>query len=354
MIELKYRLQFHTPAFLGNAEQSAQWRTPPIKALLRQWWRVVYAADHPQGVSINDMRRAEGQPFGVAADKSKDSRKSQVRLRLSRWDEGKLKSWAGQDQDRVAHPEVKNREGRVTPVGAQLYMGYGPLVFSQGTALKGRAAIQATEHADLSIAFPSGDEAERLQRALVLMNLYGTLGGRSRNGWGSFSLQPLDGAPALDTTLDKSLTLPWGDALTQDWPQAIGTDGVKPLIWQTGALSDWPQVMRRLAETKIGLRTQFKFPHERPDGQIHDRHWLSYPVTKHDVAAWKRENLRLPNALRFKVRPGADGKSLHGVIFHMPCLPPPAFRPDRRAIEQVWQQVHARLDADKTLTRIAA
>lgn len=45
MQELTYKVTFTTPAFLGNAEQSAQWRTPPFKALLRQWWRVVYAAD---------------------------------------------------------------------------------------------------------------------------------------------------------------------------------------------------------------------------------------------------------------------------------------------------------------------
>lgn len=31
-----YHLHFQTPAFLGNASQNAQWRTPPIKALLRQ------------------------------------------------------------------------------------------------------------------------------------------------------------------------------------------------------------------------------------------------------------------------------------------------------------------------------
>ena len=33
-----YQLRFQTPTFLGNAQQQAQWRMPPIKALLRQWW----------------------------------------------------------------------------------------------------------------------------------------------------------------------------------------------------------------------------------------------------------------------------------------------------------------------------
>jgi CRISPR-associated protein Cmr1 len=42
---LTYQVSFNTPAFLGNAEQQAQWRTPPFKAMLRQWWRVVKAPD---------------------------------------------------------------------------------------------------------------------------------------------------------------------------------------------------------------------------------------------------------------------------------------------------------------------
>lgn len=39
MKKLEYQVSFTTPAFLGNAEQQAQWRTPPFKALIRQWWR---------------------------------------------------------------------------------------------------------------------------------------------------------------------------------------------------------------------------------------------------------------------------------------------------------------------------
>jgi CRISPR-associated protein Cmr1 len=355
-IQLAYRLTFHSPAFLGNAEQAAQWRTPPIKALLRQWWRVVWAADQRGGVDVAAMRQAEGRLFGVAADGEGDSRKSQVRLRLDLWEVGTLKSWSGLDQERVAHPEVKNREGKVVPVGAHLYLGYGPLVFGQGTALKSGAAIDAEKSALLRLALPAGTEGERLKRALALMNLFGALGGRSRNGWGSFSLTPLEGTAPLRTSLDVELMLPWRDALKSDWAQAIGASDKGPLIWQTGAFDDWKKVMVQLARIKIALRTQqaFRFPHERPDGQVHDRHWLSYPVTKHKVDVWDKANLRLPNSLRFKVRPDADGK-LRGVIFHMPCRPPPAFRPDPAAIERVWQQVHEHLDQQKpALERIDA
>jgi CRISPR-associated protein Cmr1 len=356
VIERSYRLSFNTPAFLGNAQQTAQWRTPPIKALLRQWWRVAYAADQASGVDIARMRRAEGELFGVAADSEGDSRRSRLRLRLSRWDAGRMTSWSGQDSDRVTHPEVKNREGRVTPVGAHLYLGFGPLVFDrqQGqTALKSGAAIQAKEDARLAIAFPAGEEAIRLARALWLLHHYGTLGGRSRNGWGSFSLTPADAAtPSFGDTLDAGLTLPWIDALKRDWPQAIGTDAAGPLIWQTEAMADWKAVMRRLAEIKIALRTQFKFNSGKNASAPESRHWLSYPVTNHSVRDWGN-NARLPNSLRFKVRAQADGK-LRGVIFHVPCLPPPQFSPDRAAITAVWQQVHRHLSETARLQRILA
>jgi hypothetical protein len=36
MKDQTFTLRFATPAFLGDAEQNGVWRTPPIKALLRQ------------------------------------------------------------------------------------------------------------------------------------------------------------------------------------------------------------------------------------------------------------------------------------------------------------------------------
>lgn len=371
MLIRTYTLRFVTPAFLGNAEQDGQWRTPPIKALLRQWWRVAYAADQRgaiNSVAVSAMRAAEGALFGVAADSKGDSHKSQLRLRLDRWDVGaeSKQKWGRKEAlpaDKLRHPEVPQ------PIGPLLYLGYGPLEVAKvqrpgqsrtdfATALKKNAAIQAGESAKFSLAFPSGAEAVRLDTALCLMHRYGTLGGRSRNGWGSFSLVPADdGTPAMDGPLDERLTTPWQDALSLDWPHAIGRDAQGPLIWQTAALPDWNAVMRRLAEIKIGLRTQFKFTTGKGAAQPEARHWLSHPVTNHNVAAWKapgKGEFRLPNSLRFKVRADRDGK-LRGVIFHVPCLPPPQFRPDGAAIAKVWQQVHTYLDQPaQTLQRCAA
>jgi CRISPR-associated protein Cmr1 len=340
MLTRAYTLRFVTPAFLGNAEQDGQWRTPPIKALLRQWWRVAYAADQRGATDIAMMKSAEGNLFGVAADRAGESRKSRVRIRLSTWKKGGLSSWSGQDNERVVHPEVKNREGRVAPVGPHLYLGYGPLRFEQGqTALKARAAIQAGESALLNISFQAGPEGVRLERALGLIDLYGTLGGRSRNGWGSFDLRPADTfTPALTKCLDMQLTAMWQDALKIDWPHAIGRDASGPLVWQTEAMADWKAVMHRLAEIKIGMRTQFKFTTGINASITEDRHWLSYPVTNHSVRNWENK-ARLPNSLRFKVRAEPDGR-LRGVIVHLPCLPPKEFFPNRPTLIDVWSKVH--------------
>lgn len=339
-----YELRFLTPAFLGNASQQAQWRTPPIKALLRQWWRVAVAKE--LGYNVAQLRQREAALFGVAADEG-DSHQSRIRIRLSHWDMGQLKDWP--KHDTVKHPEVSSL------VGSDLYLGFGPLEYNKarhGTSIKAGAALQAgaQAQAQLRLAFPD-EYAPALQQALWLMDRYGTLGGRSRNGWGSFSLTPVDAHAAA--WQGKLPLRDWQQALSLDWPHALGQDGRGPLIWQTQPFDDWQQLMRELARIKIGLRTQFKFNTGKDAQHPEDRHWLAYPVTNHSVRAWGG-NARLPNSLRFKVRPApGNPQQLVGVIFHLPCKPPPAFQPDAAAITRVWQQVHTFLDA-QNLTRIPA
>jgi len=360
-----FRVEFTTPAFLGDARQSGAWRTPPFKHLLREWWRVVYADQSRYRVDIDAMRRAESALFGAAADG--EGAQSLVRLRLSRWDDGSLESW---DRDPlVHHPEVGERGKEI---GAHLYLGYGPLNFNRGTFLGrkegkgfvGKRAIDAGEEARLMLAFPAM-QAEALDRAFWLIDCYGAIGGRSRNGWGSILLKgAIEGALPLRD---------WEQCLDYEWAHAIGKDEQGPLIWGTKRFTDWEGLMRDLAQIKIGLRTRFilslnaragdrqlyrfnKKTKQREEsgishGSPQQRHWLSYPITNHDVSEWRQKKLRLPNSLRFKVRRDENGK-LYGVIFHMPCKPPRGFRPDTRTLIAVWRQVHQFLDGENSLQRI--
>lgn len=346
-------IQFQTPAFLGDATQSGRWRTPPFKAQLRQWWRVAFSAQQQFVVNVREMRDIEGRLFGHAwleGDKDEQSnkvvsRRSDVRIRLNRWDVGQLKTW--QAATKVNHQEVGM-------VDSNLYLGYGPVLLPKGSkepTLKANAAIQVREQAELCIAFPD-DQAALLDHALQLMNLYGTVGGRSRNGWGSYGLTRTDGQ-AMPSGAAPSQAL--AKCLVVDWPHTLGADSQGALIWETKPHKDWTGLMKTLAEIKIALRTQstFKFPDAPPDGQVHDRHWLSYPITRHSVNDWNRKNLRLPNQLRFKIRPITDGQ-LVGVIFHMPHKPPAEFGSSPKNLERIWRQVHSHLDQAANLKRIAA
>lgn len=352
MQELSYTVSFTTPAFLGNAEQQAQWRTPPFKALLRQWWRIAAAPQY--NYDHHTLREAEGKLFGQAHEG--DNRKSLVRFRLSQWDMGKLNQWSGDDP--IPHPEVKNREGKLRPVGSQLYLGYGPLGFQNSqtslgtvreTGIRRTAIGPEKQSADLWIGFPDGD-ANKLQQAVKLMGWFGTLGSRARNGWGSLQMDGLQSPKAADLT---PFSRPLSQCLQLDWPHAIGKDGSgKILIWKTSPQSSWREAMRELAKAKIAFRTHFKFSTGNNGPKAEDRHLLAYPVTNHSVRLWGNQG-RLGNQVRFKVVKEA-GKYI-GLIVHLPCKLPIeladklASKPNELSI---WQQVHQVLDNHNGLSRL--
>ena len=322
METLKYTLRFTTPAFLGNAQRQAQWRTPPIKALLRQWWRVVWAAQHGFRQDTTKMRCDEGLLFGNAWLKGQ-FRKSEVRIRLSRWEQG-------QTHFKRPRPDL-------------VYLGYGPLSSKPGESMR---AIGAGTAAELSVATPATATAD-IRSALALANAYGTVGGRSRNGWGSLAFEQPHDLPAYTPDLG-SYCRNWRRALDLDWPHAIGTNEGGPLVWQTrSAYPSWERLMGGLAQIKKELRRSFRV--KGYFGQPAERHWLAYPVTKSNVLKWGHD-ARLPNSLRFKVRPETiDPLRLRGVIFHVPCRPPKNFGPNLNTIERVWRRAHDHLDNGTTL-----
>ena len=267
MRELTYQVSFNTPAFLGNAEQQAQWRTPPFKALLRQWWRVVKAPDvdyvHRRLLTLeNDL-------FGSAGGDDGGGR-SKVQLRLSGWDAGTV--LAGRDSVElkyVDHPDVDPRTTRPhqgeKKVRADVYLGYGPIGKS--------SAIDAINRPQtFKLRFPTAEEPA-LRKAMQLASWFGTLGSRSRNGWGSLHIEG-EGVLGWDDLCDsklaeqsplRSVADAMGDRLANDWPHAVGlcADG-RPAIWRVVSGRDakegkylgfdnWRMVMEQLAALKDTL-----------------------------------------------------------------------------------------------------
>ncbi|MDZ4313226.1 MAG: hypothetical protein U0989_00380 [Azonexus sp.] len=338
------QIKLNTPAFLGDASQSGVWRTPPIKALLREWWRVASAPSF--GYSHQKMREAEGLLFGNAWLDDKFC-KSQVRIALAHWKEGEMRQHT--PIAKIPHPEAEKAGRLVEPLN---YLGYGPIEKGQ---FKNGAALQADKTNTLDIAYPAVEQ-EIIQHTLNLIDWFGTFGGRSRNAWGSLAIGQVAltaNHPQLKTVM-RNLE----SCLTLDWPHAIGQDKKGVLIWESKeCFADWQKAMQFLARTKIGFRTQkaLEFPKlPPPHRQPLERHLLAYPVTNHKVSErnWGGDG-RLANQLRFKLFRDTAGQ-LRARVYHTPhkCSLPSGMSEAQELA--VWQQIHTWLDQQGSLQRLGA
>ncbi len=309
-------LRFLSPAFLGDAEQKGAWRTPPFKHLLRAWWRVVWAAEHDPA-EWRRMRHEEGRLFGHAwleDDRSEDgapvhARRSHVLLRLEPWRKGQME----------AIPKLRPAAaGRAA--SSELYLGYGPV--EKAGQLRCSPAIEAGAQARLRLAYPQ-EHHQAIQRTLKLIDAFGTVGGRARNGWGSLHLEGIE-PPDLTPYLR-----PWEDALAQDWPHAIGQDEQGALVWRTEEARDWQGVMERLAALRKAVNGE---------AATRERPLLNQPVTRN-----RHGNGRMPSNLCFKVRQAGEG-AYYGLIYHLPHTPPPVAKAPFDTRLKLWRRIHRLLD----------
>ncbi|MEF8766966.1 MAG: hypothetical protein ABTS16_02130 [Candidatus Accumulibacter phosphatis] len=303
--------------------------------------------------NIDGLRTREDTLFGSASDENNvPSHQSLLRLRLSTWDGGKLTSWpTGELKEK--HPEVG------FPVGAELYLGFGPLAYdkaTKGTALgtnggNKRTAIDDKSAVALRLLFPD-EHTTDLQNTLQLAAWFGTLGSRARNGWGSLQIAHQHLKPLTRQNLERiGITRPLQECLTMDWPHAIGESRGAPLVWKTRVEGSWRQVMKELARIKIAFRTQPALSLKGVvAGAFSKRHLLAYPITHHAVAgtSWGGQG-RLANQVRFKVL--REEEQLVGVIVHVPCSLPeemarnlPAYTRANLDQQDVWEAVHTVLD----------
>lgn len=288
-----FRLRFVTPAFLGNADQDGQWRTPPIKALLRQFWRMAYAAAEGFNIDVATMRREEGRLFGHAwLEDDKDARgrsvaarKSSVRIRLHA-DRGQ--AWTDGTQKGV-HP---------LPDGPDTSYAWFGLV-KRGRGQADRTAIRAEKAEStrrLELAFPES-VAARMDEVIALIDAFGLLGSRSRGGWGALQVE---GSKTIATDVLPGYARDLGDCLRHDWAMSLARDGRGLLVWESNnSFRAWADAMRFIARHRQTVRKALKEPEDlRPA--------LGFAGTG-----------RMPSPLRWKVFADQKGR-LKVRVFAMP------------------------------------
>ena len=168
--ELRFDVEFVTPCFLGGADQNAEIRTAPFKNLLRRWWRIANGNLAPE-----ELWQKESELFGSTEKNPKTGKiwgRSKVILEIER-NIDPLKDIV---KDILEKKELKQF----------LYLGYGPV---QAKTEEIKDYIKPGSNITIKLKIPS-NEAGMMINVLTLINLFGSIGSRSRKGFGSLSILP--------------------------------------------------------------------------------------------------------------------------------------------------------------------
>lgn len=234
---------FVSPAFLGDAKQNGAWRTPPFKALLRQWWRVAVAQDF--NYDWEKIRGAEGRLFGhawLSDDKDERGRKVAARRSLVRL---RLDGWGGRNENGVAPMRVN--------LGTS-YSWFGIMDARTQQPLRSRLADNESTRV-LKLMYPD-EQSDSMDDTLRLIQTFGQVGYRARIGWGSVHL---DGIAALHGNELAPFCRPLDELLRDEWPQAIGKDRDGALVWESReSFSEWAKALEKIAGLRKDVRVALK------------------------------------------------------------------------------------------------
>lgn len=335
MEPIEVGVEFLTPTFLGGADQQAELRSAPFKNLLRQWWRVLNGNLDP-----SQLLEQEGELFGSVLDE-RSSSASKVRMSIQpeeRFTITDKNFFFG----KTFHPEAG--KGGINVENA-LYLGFGPITYKNGT-FTFRKYIAPGSRAKMTIQCPK-QHSQLIKNILGLIDAFGTIGSRSRNGYGSLSCTFEGKKPfeSVNLPLFQLGRLVGGGG--KKYPNGFGKDH-DLLCWDSKAtFADWKDAMKLLAESYMKVRITIPLKSKG----LEPRHALGYPVTNHPVKEWGGNQGRMPSQLRLMTKRN-NNNQLVARILHLPHTLPHPWPPGLRSQEDIWKQVHDFLDKHDSFTRI--
>lgn len=185
--ELTATFEVVTPLFLGGADpaRTVELRPTSIKGALRFWWRALAWSKH---ADLKKVHEEERKLFGAAGDDRRDGDaigQSSFGVRVW-WPNGE--------------PPILNK----TEVRALTQGRSGTSCLSYGIINRGkegpRCCYENGHRLVIKLIALHGDgsntqkEIQSVVEGVKLFGLLGSLGGRSRRGWGSIALTKLEGA----------------------------------------------------------------------------------------------------------------------------------------------------------------
>jgi CRISPR-associated protein Cmr1 len=341
--KFKFTVEFLSPTFLGGADQNAELRSAPFKNLLRQWWRIALG-----DLETHDLRKQEGRLFGAVLG-SDSAEASKVRLSLLPSNNFKI-SESMSSIGTLKHPEVKNRQGRLIPLERLLYLGYGPINQERHegkSKLVFRRFISPGSKVNLYI-FCLKQHQQDIFQSLSLIHHFGTIGGRSRNGFGSIALTGRH-LLSFENIVEKAKEFDQVMGCNEKkYPSALSKDSNGLLCWEYSPNgTTWENVLRDFSEIYMLVRTSFPF---KQRNALEPRHILGYPAGQnHQVHDWGGSTGRRPSQLRLMVKRSDQGQVV-GRILHLPH-PLHRWNPNIAKEAELWKKAHAFLDSRNELRR---
>lgn len=187
MEEIGLCLKVLTPMFLGGADRTrCELRAASVRGQLRFWWRAQRAHLSPE-----DLRQKEGDIFGSAGDRR--ACKSSFSLLLA-GEELKFSREPLPWNDHV-RVRVERSSGREVSASLLEYLAYGTFEWDRDSKRNVllRDYIAPGSRFRVVLRFRDPAQMDEVLKALHAFCLFGTLGARARNGYGSFKIIGVEG-----------------------------------------------------------------------------------------------------------------------------------------------------------------
>ena len=166
-MKIDFTLRLVTPAYAGGADQTISdgIRPPTVKALLRFWWRTMHSDLPPQ-----ELFKREARIFG--------STKTGQGLRIK-------------PRGKVSGGEPQNAPVEERDI-VHTYLAYGAVAWNNETRRPETRCARIPQDYAVNFALSGNlsnpNDEEEIKKALWLFSVFGTLGSRSRRGWGSIKV----------------------------------------------------------------------------------------------------------------------------------------------------------------------
>lgn len=185
MKKITFEIETITPMFLAGADQSkAELRVASIKGLLRFWWRALQAE-----TDLAELRKKESHIFGSSDETTGGGCSFAIRINNAENLKPITRGFPGIDK---IHTETfwSNKQNKQITINILEYLAYGPF---DPRNRRIRPYFDTKSKFNLIFHFRDNGHIDDVLKAMYVFSLFGGLGARCRNGFGSFSISKQEG-----------------------------------------------------------------------------------------------------------------------------------------------------------------